>query len=50
MQQGKAESWLIDFTKRLRQLLPNQTIIHLADANYFSAQNFPNGGYVKINK
>lgn len=38
---GTAEQWLIDFTKRLRELLPNHKIIHTVDSLFFRASSYP---------
>ena len=35
MEEGKAEAWLISFTKKLRELLPTQIITHAPQAPYF---------------
>ena len=36
-QQG--ESWMIDFTKKLKSLLPNHLIVHTVNAAYFVGQH-----------
>ena len=47
---GKGEKWLIDFTTKLRSLLPNHLIVHTVNSAYFVGQPiFPNGSYVNIN-
>ncbi|EAR98196.1 chitinase-like protein cluster protein (macronuclear) [Tetrahymena thermophila SB210] len=48
---GKGATWLIDFTKTLKQNLTNRNliIIYEAQASYFSRQSYPQGGYWLIN-
>jgi hypothetical protein len=48
-EQGSAEKWLIDFTKRLRELLPSHKIIHTVESRLLRPSVYPNGGYIKIN-
>lgn len=35
MEAGKGEQWLIDFTKKLREILPTHIITHAPQAPYF---------------
>lgn len=37
MEAGRAEQWLITFTKTLRNLLPNHTISHAPQGPYFKS-------------
>lgn len=36
---GLGEQWLIDFTSKLKTLLPNHIIVHTAHAAYFIGQH-----------
>jgi hypothetical protein len=45
---GKAEQWLITFTKTLRDNLPNHIITHAPVAPWFSKANYPAGAYAKV--
>jgi chitinase len=48
LQTGTAEAWLITFTTKLRQLLPNYIICHTINAGYFKSENFIKGGYITV--
>lgn len=50
MEAGKGEQWLIDFTKKLREILPKHIITHAPQAPYFKKQYYKNGAYVTVNK
>lgn len=53
MEQGKAEQWLIDCTKTIREILPKGSYLltHAPQAPYFmGTSKYPNGGYLKIHK
>ncbi|TFK66172.1 glycoside hydrolase family 18 protein [Pluteus cervinus] len=49
---GTAESWLISFTKQLRNQLPSgqYIITHAPVAPWFSPNIWPGGGYLRINR
>lgn len=46
---GTAEAWIISFTKKVKELLPNIIISHSPISQYFAATN-PGGGYIEINR
>ena len=47
--QGTAEQWIVDFTKKLRSLLPDTLLVHSVNAGYFTGQpTFRNGGYLNV--
>ena len=48
MEAGKGEQWLIDFTIRLRQVLPNHIITHAPQGPYFRSEHYPNNSYIKV--
>jgi len=50
MEQGTGEKWLIKFTQRLRQLIPQHIITHAPQAPYFSSSSYKNGAYVAVNQ
>ena len=39
-EEGTGEQWLIDFTKKLRELLPNLLITHAPQATYFVEERY----------
>lgn len=46
---GTGETWLQNFTIKLRQLLPNLLIVHTVSAGYFTDQSvFPKGAYLTV--
>lgn len=49
-ERGTAESWLIDFSTTLKDLLIDKTIVHTVDSKYFASNTYPNGGYMKIHE
>ena len=49
-EKGTAERWLIDFTKKLRELLPGHKIIHTVDSRLLRPSVYPNEGYIRINR
>jgi len=49
MEAGRAEQWLITFTKTLRSLLPNHIISHAPQAPYFKKEYYSQGAYVTVN-
>lgn len=48
--QRKGEGWLIKFSRKLRSLLPGQTIIHTVLSPYFNEQMYPGGGYMEVHR
>lgn len=50
MEAGKGEAWLISFTRRLRELLPNHIITHAPQAPYFKQEYYPGGAYVTVHQ
>ena len=47
---GKGEQWLINFTNKLKNLLPTHLIVHTASAAYFVGQHiWTNEAYLKVN-
>ena len=49
MNKGTGEQWLIDFTKALREVIPNHIVSHCPQAPYFKNEYYINGGYKTIN-
>ena len=47
---GDGEDWLITFTIRLRQLLPDKLIVHSPQAPFFNEKSYKNGGYMTVDK
>lgn len=49
---GKAEAWLVSFTKQLRTILPQGTYIltHAPVAPWFSPNKWGGGGYLKVHQ
>lgn len=47
---GVGEKWLIDFTRRLREILPGLLITHAPQAVYFEEERYPNGGYMAVHR
>ena len=50
MEAGLGEQWLIEFTKALRDVVPDHIIIHAPQAPYFKEEYYKNGAYVTIDK
>ena len=48
MEAGRGEEWLIAFTTRLRQILPNHIITHAPQAPYFCKERYKNGAYITV--
>ena len=47
---GTGERWLIQFTQKLRSLLPSHIISHAPQAPYFDERRYRNGGYMTVHK
>ena len=50
MNKGIGETWLIEFTKALREEIPNHIVSHAPQAPYFKKEYYKNGGYYTVNK
>ncbi len=50
MEAGKGEDWLIKFTTRLREGLPNHIITHAPQGPYFKKEFYKNGAYITIHQ
>ena len=50
MEAGKGEAWLIAFSTKLRELLPNHIICHAPQAPYFKEEYYKNGAYMTVHK
>ena len=50
MNQGKGEDWLIQFTKAVREGIPNHILSHAPQAPYFKNEYYKNGGYITVHK
>lgn len=50
MEAGKAEAWLITFTKKLREMMPSKIITHAPQAPYFKSEYYRKGGYITIHR
>lgn len=50
MEAGTGEAWLIDFQRKLRQILPNHIITHAPQAPYFDKDFYKNGAYFNVHK
>lgn len=47
---GVGEFWLIKFTKKIRELLPNHIISHAPQASDFHTNKYKNGGYMRVHQ
>lgn len=50
MDAGTGENWIIEFTRRLRELLPDHIISHAPQAPYFSEDHYSGGSYMKVER
>ena len=50
MNQRKGANWIIEFTKILRQKLPNHIITHAPQAPYFSPTHYGSESYLKVHR
>ena len=50
MEAGTGETWLITFTRALREIIPSHIVIHAPQAPYFKEEYYKNGAYVAINR
>ena len=50
MEAGTGESWVITFTRALREVIPNHIVIHAPQAPYFKEEYYKNGAYITINR
>eukprot|EP00919_Chromeraceae_sp_WS-2016_P023286 GHVR01055355.1.p1 GENE.GHVR01055355.1~~GHVR01055355.1.p1 ORF type:complete len:169 (+),score=14.26 GHVR01055355.1:532-1038(+) len=54
MERGIGEAWLINFTRKLREMLPKHIISHAPQAPYFynniETDKYPKGAYLKVDK
>ena len=48
MQAGTGADWIIEFTRILRQRLPNHIITHAPQAPYFSPTHYGSESYLKV--
>ena len=50
MNRGLGEAWLIAFTKKLRQMIPDHVLTHAPQAPYFCKENYKNGAYITVHE
>eukprot|EP00919_Chromeraceae_sp_WS-2016_P023282 GHVR01055348.1.p1 GENE.GHVR01055348.1~~GHVR01055348.1.p1 ORF type:complete len:132 (+),score=9.95 GHVR01055348.1:1497-1892(+) len=50
MNKGIGEAWLITFTRKLREMLPDHIITHAPQAPYFCCDCYKNQAYCKVDK
>lgn len=50
MEAGLGEQWLITFTKKLREMIPNHIITHAPQGPYFKDDHYVNRAYVAIHE
>ena len=50
MENGSGVQWLIDFTTKLRSLLPGYIITHAPQGPYFKSEFYPQKGYVGVHE
>eukprot|EP00919_Chromeraceae_sp_WS-2016_P023289 GHVR01055359.1.p1 GENE.GHVR01055359.1~~GHVR01055359.1.p1 ORF type:complete len:166 (+),score=16.54 GHVR01055359.1:1497-1994(+) len=50
MNKGIGEAWLITFTRKLREMLPDHIITHAPQAPYFCCEHYKNDSYCKVDK
>ncbi len=50
MENSTGQAWLVAFTKKLRQKLPNHIISHAPQAPYFCSEHYKKGAYITVDK